>query len=56
MFGTAVGFAALGPMGVVASTALSLFDAFLLEKLVEGWKPNRFVDRHLRDFLRKRGP
>ena len=39
-------------IGTVAGTALSAADAFLLDKLIKGWKPNQFVEGPLKQFLR----
>jgi hypothetical protein len=39
-------------VGTVAGTALSAADAFLLDKLIKGWKPNQFVEGPLKQFLR----
>ncbi len=45
--------AVAGPVtGVAAATALSAGDAFLLDKLLKGWKPNQFIEGPLRQFLR----
>jgi hypothetical protein len=53
---TAAGFglsAVAGPIaGTIAATALSAGDAFLLDKLLKGWKPNHFIEGPLKQFLK----
>lgn len=45
-----LGFEAANPIaGVVAG----LFDNFLVEKLMKGWRPNHFVDKKLTPFIRR---
>jgi hypothetical protein len=45
--------AATSPVvGAVATTALSAGDAFLLDKLLKGWKPNHFIEGPLKRFLK----
>lgn len=40
-----------GGVGTMGGVALSAFDAFMLDKLVGGWKPSQFVEGSLRGFL-----
>ena len=40
---TGVGVFVPQPVGTIAAGSLAAADSFLLERLVEGWKPNRFV-------------
>jgi hypothetical protein len=40
-----------GGVGTIGGVALSAFDAFMLDKLIGGWKPNQFVEGSLRSFL-----
>jgi hypothetical protein len=55
---TAAGFAVstfTSPVvGAVAATALSAGDAFLLDKLLKGWKPSHFIEGPLKQFLREK--
>lgn len=37
-----------GGLGTAASTALSAVDAFVLDKLIRGWKPHQFVEKDLK--------
>jgi hypothetical protein len=56
MFATYLSAAVPGTAGIVAGAALGLFEMFILEKLVRGWRPNQFVESELKPFVRKRGP
>lgn len=49
---TGLGMALAGPGGAVAGGALGLFDTFVLERLVRGWRPNQFIDDEMRRFVR----
>jgi hypothetical protein len=40
-----------GGLGTLSGVAVSAGDAFLLDKLVKGWKPNQFVEKGLQDFV-----
>jgi hypothetical protein len=40
-----------GGLGTAAGVALSAGDAFLLDKLLKGWKPNQFVHDTLKSFV-----
>jgi hypothetical protein len=55
---TAAGFAVstfTSPVvSAVAATALSAGDAFLLDKLLKGWKPSHFIEGPLKQFLREK--
>lgn len=42
-----------GGLGTAIGTAISAGDTFLLDKLVDGWKPNIFVDNELKEFIDK---
>ncbi len=44
---------ALMPTGFGTSTGVGLgaADAFLVDKLLKGWRPNQFVEGPLRDFI-----
>ena len=50
--GIIVGATTSPVVGVVATTAISAGDTFLLDKLLKGWKPNHFVEGPLKQFLR----
>ena len=50
--GIAVSALATPIVGIAASIGLSTLDYFLLDKLVQGWKPNQFVEGQLREFVR----
>lgn len=39
--------------GIIAGTALGAADAFLLDRLIKGWKPNYFVNGPLSEFVDK---
>lgn len=38
-------------LGTATGIALGAFDTFLLERISGGWKPSRFVDQHMEDFV-----
>ena len=48
--GIGLGLDALGAggLGTTAATALSAVDAFVLDKLIKGWKPHQFVEKDLK--------
>ena len=48
--GIGLGLDALGAggLGTAAGTALSAVDAFVLDKLIKGWKPHQFVEKDLK--------
>ena len=48
--GIGLGLDALGAggLGTAAATALSAVDAFVLDKLIKGWKPHQFVEKDLK--------
>lgn len=50
-----VGLDALGAggLGTAAGIGLGALDTFVLDRLLKGWKPNQFVDDHLRKFVRR---
>ena len=41
-----------GGLGTVAGVSLSLLDAFVLDKLIKGWKPNQFVEENLENLIK----
>ena len=41
-----------GGLGTLAATSLSAADAFLLDKLLENWKPNQFVKEDFKKFVK----
>jgi hypothetical protein len=48
--GIGLGLDALGAggLGTATATALSAVDAFVLDKLIKGWKPHQFVEKDLK--------
>ncbi len=46
--------AGAGGVGTAAGLAVSGADAFLLDKLLIGWKPNQFIEGPLRQFVERR--
>lgn len=40
-------------LGTVAGVSLSLLDAFVLDKLIKGWRPNQFVEENLEKLIKK---
>lgn len=42
---------ATGGIGTLIGLGLSLGDAFILDKLIQGWKPNVFVENKLKPFV-----
>jgi hypothetical protein len=46
---------ALGAGGI-GTLAISGADAFLLDRLLKGWKPNQFIDDSLKTFIAKNDP
>jgi len=42
-----------GGVGTVAGVSLSLLDAFVLDKLIKGWRPNQFVEENLEKLIKK---
>lgn len=46
-------FTAAGlPLSPLAGVGLGAADAFILDKLIKGWRPNQFIEGPLKDFLR----
>jgi hypothetical protein len=39
-----------GGIGTAIGVGVSAADAFLLDKIIKGWKPNHFVNEHLTNF------
>lgn len=52
--GVLANFAGAGGMGTLASTGLSVFDAFYLDKLLKGWKPNQYIDNSIKPLASRR--
>lgn len=44
----------VGAWNPVAGIGLSLADSFLLDKISKGWKPNHFIEKQLKPFLKKK--
>jgi hypothetical protein len=51
--GLALDIAFAGGLGTAVGTGLSIADAFLLDKLLKGWRPNAFVETQLKKFIIK---
>jgi hypothetical protein len=51
--GMAFDVAGGGGLGTAAGVGLSAIDAFFLDRLLAGWKPNQFVARHIEPLLKK---
>ncbi len=51
--GTLVDVLGAGGIGTVAGVGLSVFDAFILEKLLHGWRPNQFLHGPYKKFIKK---
>jgi hypothetical protein len=49
--GLAIDAAGAGGLGTAAGLALSAADAFLVDKLIGGWKPSSFVQEQLEPFI-----
>lgn len=49
--GILVDLVATGGIGTLIGLGLSLGDAFILDKLIQGWKPNVFVENKLKPFV-----
>jgi hypothetical protein len=49
--GVAIDAAGAGGFGTSAALAVSAIDAFILDKLVKGWKPNQFINDELAKLL-----
>jgi hypothetical protein len=49
--GITLGATASPVAGAIAAAALSAGDAFLLDKILKGWKPNQFIEGPLKQFL-----
>lgn len=50
--GMALDVVATGGLGTVSGLALSAGDAFLFDKAVGGWKPNTFINKNVKKFLK----
>ena len=42
-----------GGIGTAAGVALGAADTFLIDRIVKGWKPDRFVNASLKEFVEK---
>jgi hypothetical protein len=42
-----------GGIGTAVGVSLSVLDGFFLDKLIKGWKPNQFVEGHLRKLIKE---
>ena len=51
--GLAIDAAGAEGLGTLTGVALSAADAFLLDKLLKGWRPTRFIEDNLAEFLSK---
>lgn len=51
--GLAVDALGAGGLGTAAGVAISAVDAFLIEKLIKGWKPHQFVEGELKPIFDK---
>jgi hypothetical protein len=49
--GLAIDAAGAGGLGISAALVVSAIDAFILDKLVKGWKPNQFINDELAKLL-----
>jgi hypothetical protein len=49
--GIALDVLATGGIGTAVGLGLSVGDAFLLDKIIKGWKPNVFVENELKNFV-----
>jgi hypothetical protein len=47
----ALGFVTTPEVGVFVGAGLNAIDAFIVERLAKGWKPNQFVEGQLRKFV-----
>ncbi|MBZ5696557.1 MAG: hypothetical protein LAN36_14505 [Acidobacteriia bacterium] len=50
--GLAIGAVSSPTAAVLTSLGISAADAFLLEKLLRGWRPNQFIEGPLKSFIR----
>ncbi|GMQ30787.1 hypothetical protein [Algoriphagus confluentis] len=50
--GIALDLMGTGGLGTAIATGLSTIDNFLLDKLLQGWKPNQFIDQSLKPLLK----
>ena len=50
--GMAMDAAGAGGLGTIAGALVSAADAFFLDKILKGWRPNQFVDGPLKTFIR----
>lgn len=51
--GIALDALGLGGLGTALGVTLSAFDAFVLDKLIGGWKPHHFVEHDLKTVIQK---
>lgn len=45
---------ATGGVGTIVGLGLSLGDAFIIDKMIKGWKPNMFIESNLKDFAKRK--
>ena len=50
---TTIDFALTGGIGTAIGTGIGALDTFVLDKLITGWKPNQFIRKDLKPFLKK---
>jgi hypothetical protein len=50
--GVAIDLLGAGGVGILAGVSLSAADAFLVDRIASGWKPDRFVNGPLRRFIK----
>lgn len=43
-----------GGIGTIVGTGIGAFDNFVVDKLIQGWKPNQFVREELKSFIEKK--
>ena len=51
--GLAIDSIGAGGLGTAMGVGLSAADAFLVDKIINGWKPNHFINEHLVNFFNK---
>jgi hypothetical protein len=54
--GVALDVLGTGGVGTAIGVAASALDAFVVDKLIQGWKPHHFIERELRPTLSKPSP
>jgi hypothetical protein len=51
--GAAIDAAGAGGLGTAIGLTVSAGDAFLLDRMIRGWRPSQFVEKKLRDYVRR---